>query len=289
MGLSEKTYNLLLQKGIEAAIEAGKLILNFDRKALKVKKKDEFQSYATQVVTEVDFQSQEKILEILTPTILKYDLGLLTEESQDNESRLKKDFFWCIDPMDGTLSYIEGNDGFSVSIALVNKAGKSIMGIIYNPKTDNLYYNSYDNKLYKNNKPFQIPIRDHELTFVFDKGFLKHKNFDTVLGYFEKLNYPKPTIVAHGGACMNAIWVLESNSRAAYFKLPKKTKGGGSLWDFAASSALFDRKKLFSSDIKGMQLNMNKASSYFNQEGIIYTNDPTLMNDIILLHEILSH
>ncbi|NME67966.1 3'(2'),5'-bisphosphate nucleotidase CysQ family protein [Flammeovirga aprica] len=289
MGLSTETYNLLLQKGIEAALEAGKIIQSFDKKSLNIDKKETFKSYATQVVTEVDFLSQEKILEILTPTILKYDLGLLTEESQDNESRFNKDFFWCIDPLDGTLPYIEQNDGYSVSIALVNKDGKSIMGIIYNPQTDSLYYNTHDNKLYKNNKLFQLPEKENDLFLVFDRGFMKRENINMIYGYFKKLNYPKPTVVSHGGACMNAIWVLESKARAAYFKLPKKEKGGGSLWDFAATSALFGRQKLYGSDIKGCQLNINKSEPYFNEEGIIYTNDPTLMNDIILLNEILNH
>ncbi|KXX71015.1 3'(2'),5'-bisphosphate nucleotidase CysQ [Flammeovirga sp. SJP92] len=289
MGLSAETYNILLQKGIEAALEAGEVIQNFDRDSLKIEKKEDFSSYATQVVTEVDFLSQEKILEILTPTILKYDLGLLTEESQDNESRFRKDYFWCIDPLDGTLPFIEDNDGYCVSIALVNKAGESIMGIIYNPQTDSLYYNSFDNKLYKNHKVFKLPPKDNELLLVFDRGFLKKKNINMILEYFVKLNYPKPIVASHGGACMNAIWILESKIRAAYFKFPKEEKGGGSLWDFAATSALFNRQKLFISDIKGCRLNMNKPFSYFNKEGIIYSNDPTLMNDIILLNEIVSH
>ena len=54
----------------------------------------------------------------------KYDFGILTEETPDNGSRLVKDYFWCVDPLDGTLPFTEGTPGYSVSIALVSKSGR---------------------------------------------------------------------------------------------------------------------------------------------------------------------
>ena len=65
---------------------------------------------------------------------------LLSEETNDDGSRFKEDFFWCIDPMDGTLPFINKQPGFSVSIALVAKDGTPNLGIVYDPSTDTLYH-----------------------------------------------------------------------------------------------------------------------------------------------------
>ena len=50
---------------------------------------------------------------------MTYDLALLTEESEDDRSCFEKDYFWCIDPLDGTLPFTRNEAGYSVSIGLV--------------------------------------------------------------------------------------------------------------------------------------------------------------------------
>ena len=72
-----------------------------------VKNKPSGSSRASQIVTEVDLMSQEMILKHIHPTCEEYDLGLLIEESNDDLSRFEKDYFWCIDPLDGTLPFVE--------------------------------------------------------------------------------------------------------------------------------------------------------------------------------------
>ena len=90
---------------------------------IAVEKKQGGTSYASQVVTEVDRACETAILSHLLPTCQEFDLALLSEETEDDGSRFEEDFFWCIDPMDGTLPFINKQPGFSVSIALVAKMG----------------------------------------------------------------------------------------------------------------------------------------------------------------------
>ena len=65
--------------------------------------------------------------------------GWLSEESVDDESRFKKNNFWCLDPIDGTRSFLNGKPEYTISLALVYKSNP-IFGIIYNPKTEELFY-----------------------------------------------------------------------------------------------------------------------------------------------------
>ena len=103
MRLSENDLFLLSQCAISAAYQAGHLIAKYANRKVEVNTKEGGTSLAAQVVTEVDYLSQEIILQILRPTCEIFDLALLSEESPDDRERLHKDFFWCIDPLDGYL------------------------------------------------------------------------------------------------------------------------------------------------------------------------------------------
>ena len=69
-------------------------------------------------LSEVDRRSEALIIERLTPTFDRFGIGLLTEERDDDGGRLTADLFWCVDPLDGTLAFVEGRRGFAVSVAL---------------------------------------------------------------------------------------------------------------------------------------------------------------------------
>lgn len=47
--------------------------------------------------------------------------------------------YWLVDPLDGTKEFINKNDEFTVNIALIDGA-EAILGMVYVPVTDTLYY-----------------------------------------------------------------------------------------------------------------------------------------------------
>ncbi|MBT3468503.1 MAG: inositol monophosphatase, partial [Opitutae bacterium] len=128
MNLKELTTH-----AVQAAREAGELIRSYQDREVEVLHKEGGDTYASQVVTEVDRKAQDAILQILGPPCEEFDLAVLTEESEDDGSRFEKKFFWCIDPMDGTLPFIRKEPGYSVSIGLVAKDGSPRIGVVYDP------------------------------------------------------------------------------------------------------------------------------------------------------------
>lgn len=269
MKLSNNQLNELLLVATEAAECAGKLIQGFSKENLVVASKQGGNSLASQVVTEVDVKSQEVILELLKPTFATYDLGLLTEELADDASRFQKDYFWCIDPLDGTLPFTEQKSGYSVSIALVSKAGESVLGVVFDPVKGNLYSASKGSGAFKNGLPWQITFQDN-LTFICDRSFLKHEKYQETIRQLSQKNELK--IIKHGGAAMNAIWVLEQ-APALYLKYPKIEKGGGSVWDYAATHCIFEALGFVSTDFYGNPLKLNEESIFMNQKGVVYRSD----------------
>ena len=69
---------------------------------------------ASEVVTVVDRTAQEIILKALALALTeRYELAVLAEESADSGERLHHRAFWAIDPLDGTLFFVEGKSGYS--------------------------------------------------------------------------------------------------------------------------------------------------------------------------------
>ena len=87
---TEQVYELY-ELAKKAALQAGKVISEYPREDLKVNKKKGGESLASQVVTAVDLLSEKEILAILNPSFKKYDLALLSEETDDDNSRFEKD------------------------------------------------------------------------------------------------------------------------------------------------------------------------------------------------------
>ena len=292
MKLDDQILYELHEKAVDAAYQAGQLITDYRYKKITPQNKLSGNSLASQVVTEVDFLSQDIILKLLLPTCEKYDIGLLAEECEDGLSRLNKDFIWCIDPMDGTLSFVESTPGFSVSVALVSKSGEPQLGVVYDPLENNLYSAMKGKGIYKNKKlwypVFDSSHKGHKLKVFIDRSMMQGQSFNIISEEVERFVLENGLdgfeFIKHGGAVMNACWVLE-NHPACYFKFPKKENGGGCLWDFAATASLFLECGAVVSDIYGNALDLNRAdSTYMNHKGALYASSQELAKWIMDLY-----
>jgi len=287
---------LLLNSAISAAYQAGHLITRHSQQPLSVQNKAAGVSLASQVVTEVDHLCQELILATLLPTCEKFDIAVLSEESTDDKKRLQKDFFWCVDPLDGTLPFIEQTSGFAVSIALVSRSGVPIIGVIYDPLEQTLYHAIKDSGAFRNNNPWQLKpdldLKGQYLTIVSDRSFVQQNYYAQIMAELKTIANTLGTedikTIQHGGAAMNACWVLE-NSPGCYFKFPKPQNGGGSLWDYAATACLFHEMGGIVSDIHGNPLDLNRSDSAFmNHKGIIYASNVQIAEQIKTMYSRVS-
>jgi myo-inositol-1(or 4)-monophosphatase len=116
---------------IEITRAAGAVIMQYYRSSFSVKDKK-----PDNPVTDADFAAdallKRRLLERLPAA------GWLSEETVDSPERLDKDLVWVVDPLDGTKEFVMGIPEFSVSVALVEK-GTPILGVVFNPATDELY------------------------------------------------------------------------------------------------------------------------------------------------------
>lgn len=265
----------LARVAIKAAKTAGEVIRKAAEKDIEIQHKDGGTNYASQVVTEIDRKCDGMIREILKPTCQKYDLAILTEEQEDDKSRFEKDYFWCVDPLDGTLSFIKKESGFSVSIALVSKSGRPVIGVVYDPIKEVLYHAYEDGGVFKNEKALKLSKKDNGIfTLVTPKTLQKLPMANQMKAVIdEKMTNQNCTVLkeVYGqGAVWNAIRVLEE-CPAIMIKPPKSEKGGGSLWDYAATACIFYELGLQATGFHGEPLELNKEEDTFmNHQGVLF-------------------
>ena len=261
---------------IKAALSAGRIIQEYMNNDIAVEMKRGGTSYASQVVTEVDKACEKAILALLLPTCKAYNIALLSEETEDDGSRFEKDYFWCIDPMDGTLPFINRQPGFSVSIALVGKDGIPHIGVVFDPSTDTLYHAIKGEGAYKHGEAWVIKNTNDHLTYVTDRKLIDTPcatEIKKLLTQKEKqFNLTGIKEISGGGAVLNGILVLE-NGPACMIKFPKVERGGGSIWDYAATTCIYQELGIAVADFEGERLDLNKDNGAFmNQKGIYYAN-----------------
>lgn len=130
--MNEAGLRELLKLSIRLSLEAGKEILRIYEGENSVDKKSD-----DSPLTLADISSHRIISDGLSST----DIPLLSEEGKDISYEVRRNwqYFWLIDPLDGTKEFIKRNGEFTVNIALIH-ASRPVLGIIYAPVMRLLYY-----------------------------------------------------------------------------------------------------------------------------------------------------
>lgn len=142
--------NKLLLSAIQASLKAGEEILKVYDSDFSVEHKDD-----DSPLTLADKNAHNAICE----SLISFNIPVLSEEGKliDYSERSKWEYFWMVDPLDGTKEFIKRNGEFTVNIALIHKQ-KSILGVIYVPVTKTLYFAAEGIGCYKSN--IQNPAPD---------------------------------------------------------------------------------------------------------------------------------
>jgi 3'(2'), 5'-bisphosphate nucleotidase len=89
-------------------------------------------------VTSADLASNEYILSNLQQKLGTQDFAYLSEETEDDLSRLDYDWVWAIDPMDGTTDFIKRTGEFAVHIGLAYQQ-RPVLGLVASPVAGKLF------------------------------------------------------------------------------------------------------------------------------------------------------
>ncbi|MFD1795139.1 3'(2'),5'-bisphosphate nucleotidase CysQ [Paracoccus aurantiacus] len=137
-----------------AAHEAGKIALEFWRREPQIWEKDA----GAGPVTEADLAVNDYLAHTLLGA--RQDYGWLSEESTDDPARLDAARCFIIDPIDGTRAFIDGQEGFSHSLA-VAQGERITAAVVYLPAMGLTYTARSGQPALLNGK--EIRVRDASL------------------------------------------------------------------------------------------------------------------------------
>ena len=126
----------------------------------------------TDIVTEGDKASEAVILAALTHHFP--DHHIISEEDGGvgiGRPPHEADYFWHIDPLDGTSNYASNLPLFTVSIALADKAMRPLVGVVYDPFSHELYSASLGGGTTLNGKPVHVSTTDALQQAMLCSGF----------------------------------------------------------------------------------------------------------------------
>ena len=117
--------NDLILTAVKAARAAGRAIMEVYSQPFEVYTKDD-----ASPVTQADLRASNIIKEMLKPTGLPF---VSEEDLPPDRSRFGR--YWLVDPLDGTVEFVNRNGEFTVNIALIENK-RPVLGVIYAPVTE---------------------------------------------------------------------------------------------------------------------------------------------------------
>ena len=130
--MKEIEFEKITRNLLETFIISGKIALDLRDKGLITKIKLD-----NTPVTNGDLKVNEKLcnkIKSITPNI-----PIVSEETVELNKKIVHKNFWLIDPIDGTIDYINNRNQFTINAALIINL-KPVIGIIYAPAMKRLFY-----------------------------------------------------------------------------------------------------------------------------------------------------
>lgn len=215
----------MLKTTLLNAIQAGAAQLrHFYQGSFKVSNKEGINN----LVTEADHAAEKAIIEVIKHSYP--DHFILSEET--GELKTDSDYKWIIDPIDGTVNFAHGIPLCCVSIGL-EKAGELVMGAVYAPILDELYFAQKGMGSYLNENRIHVSEKKALINSCLVTGF-PYTYLDVPngpLSIFEKLIRKGIPVRRLGSAAIDLCWVAAGRFDGFY-------EHNLQAWDSAAGSII---------------------------------------------------
>jgi 3'(2'), 5'-bisphosphate nucleotidase len=165
----------LLDQLAEAAREAGEAILSVVRRGFEIEAKHD-----ASPVTEADRAAELIILAALARAAPGVPV-IAEEEVAAGRIPAHDDFYFLVDPLDGTKEFVRGGDDYTVNIGLIER-GTPKLGVVYAPVTGGLHGGCVGEGAWVDDgrglQPIRTRERGEQLTAVASKSHLNQATVD---------------------------------------------------------------------------------------------------------------
>jgi 3'(2'), 5'-bisphosphate nucleotidase len=148
-----------IQDIVTIAKEAGNAIMQVYKQDFDVEYKQD-----SSPLTLADKKANDIIEDGLNQLSVRFPI--LSEEGREVPYNDRKhwEYFWLVDPLDGTKEFIKKSNEFTVNIALIHK-DKPVLGVVYAPALDICYWAKQGKGAFKNGKKLPLKTENQRNTY----------------------------------------------------------------------------------------------------------------------------
>jgi myo-inositol-1(or 4)-monophosphatase len=199
-------------------------------------------------VTKTDKKVEQIIIEELEKA--RPGFNILAEEGGIVEN--KSEYTWIIDPIDGTTNFMHGIPHFAISIGL-EKSGELIVGIIFDPIKNEMFYAEKGRGAYLNNSRIRVSSRNtiaDSVALTGGPAFSEthkqnfYEEYVTMSNHFHQVR-------KLGSAALDLAYVAAGRAEVFWHKNLK-------YWDIAAGIIIVKEAGGTISDFKGKTFDLSK-------------------------------
>ena len=244
-----------LENIINAVTKAGDKILEVYESDFQVAKKND-----NSPITQADLESNK----IIKESLLQTGIPILSEEEDDDKSRIDSEKVWIVDPLDGTQDFVNKTGEFTVMIGLV-KNHVPVMGLVYWPTERKLYFaeNNLGAFCHDSQGWTKISVRNVEEVAKSLALVSRHHLSDKEKKMLERLEIKNTASIG------SSLKVMEIASGRADIYLTSTNKM--KQWDTAASHCIISEAGGKMTDILGNDLVYN-TELVNHENGLLVTN-----------------
>lgn len=194
------------------------------------------------LVSYVDVGAERILVEGLSA--LFPDFGFVTEE-ETTEQQTDRDFYWIIDPLDGTTNFLHGLPEFSVSVALSDRHHDLKWGMVIDVMRDTVYHAAAGEGAYKNGIQLQleeVPLEEALISTGFP--YYTFENKDRYLEDLSSFMELSRGIRRCGSAAMDLVRTAEG-VYGGFFEYDLH------IWDIAAGALIVEEAGGHVTDFEG--------------------------------------
>ena len=207
-------------------------------------------------VCNVDIEASQFLTEEFSKNFKEH--GIIDEEISH---KTDKEFYWVIDPLDGTIEYLNRGENFGV-LACLLKDNIALAGFSYKPLADEFVYAIKGKGAYlrKDNKEVKLKVSNSKNIDVLVSQYRENNELKELL---KKIN---PTSVSKMPSSFKMIEVAKGN--ATLFLCPKTTTMN--CWDLYAPSLMLEEAGGKITNLNNQTIKYDK--DLINQEGVLASN-----------------
>ena len=245
-----------IQDIVKIAKDAGKVIMKIYNQEFDVEYKTD-----SSPLTIADKKANEIIVTALNQlsvnSFLEKNIPIISEEGRSvpYDERKNWEYFWLIDPLDGTKEFVKKNGEFTINIALIYK-GAPVLGVVYSPVLNVCYWAKKGEGAFKDGK--KLPLKAKKQRDVYKIVASRSHMSNETKDFIEAIDTDKEKVIISIGSSLKICLVAEGEANI-YPRL-----GPTMEWDTAAAHAI-----------------VNESDSLFNSidNGVHLYNKKNLLND----------